>query len=786
MIRFLEAQRLRRQLHQRRRRRPHAAAAAEPQGLHVQRPRRVLVGRAARERRGRARRRRQPRLLQRQRGVLEDALGAQHRRLATRRTARSSPTRTRTSTAQQRPGRRGPAPGATRASPRRPTAARPENALTGQSFLVNSGTSRITVPVAYRQAAAVAQHRRRDAGRRAEPARSRRDTLGYEWDVDADNGFRPPGAVRALVDDRQRPRGLHRLRQHDRARRHRHAQPDDVPRAERRAACSAPAPSSGPGASTTGNPDGDAARPQHAAGDGEPVRRHGRAAGDAAVRASSRRPRRPTRPRRPRRSPRRAGDAWPTARRSRSPAPRPTPAAAWSPASRSRPTAARPGTRRPGTTSWTYTLDRPRQPVDARSRSRAVDDSGNLETPGAGIDGQRDLPVLDLGHERHAPAADATRATPTPVEVGVKFKSDTLGHDHRRPLLQGRGQHRHPRRQPVERRRARGWRRRRSPARRRRGWQTVTFSTPVAGHAGHDLRRVLLRAQRPLRGHGRLLLPQPRARARTAAASPTAPPLHALRNTGARRPTASTPTARRARSRRNTFGAANYWVDVVFTPTPRARAGDRRQRDRRRHDVGDVTWTAPVDRRRASTSYKITPYIGSTAQTPTTINGTPPATSTTVTGLTTGTTYTFTVQAINPTGAGPVSAQSNAVTPLPRSRPSAPTGVAAQAAVAAGAGDLDGAGSRRRQPDHRLHGHAVHRRDGADAGAGRRLGDQRDGHRPDQRHHLHVQGHRDQRGRHEPRVGASQRRRRRRRRSSTSRRPATRRLGRHRPRSSSA
>ena len=38
-------------------------------------------GAAARERRGRARRGRQPRLLQRQRGVLEDALGDQHRRL---------------------------------------------------------------------------------------------------------------------------------------------------------------------------------------------------------------------------------------------------------------------------------------------------------------------------------------------------------------------------------------------------------------------------------------------------------------------------------------------------------------------------------------------------------------------------------------------------------------------------------------------------------------------------------------------------------------------------------
>ena len=41
------------------------------------------------------------------------------------------------------------------------------------------------------------------------------DTLGYEWDVDADNGFRPAGLVPAVLDDRQRRRGVHRLRQHD-------------------------------------------------------------------------------------------------------------------------------------------------------------------------------------------------------------------------------------------------------------------------------------------------------------------------------------------------------------------------------------------------------------------------------------------------------------------------------------------------------------------------------------------------------------------------------------------
>jgi hypothetical protein len=76
-----------------------------------------------------------------------------------------------------------------------------------------------------------------------------------------------------------------------------------------------------------------------------------------------------------------------------------------------------------------------------------------------------------------------------------------------------------------------------------------------------------------------------------------------------------------------------------------------------------VSWTAPANGGSPITSYTITPYIGGTAQTPTTINGSPPATSTTVTGLTNGTAYTFTVTATNAVGTGPASAASNSVTP---------------------------------------------------------------------------------------------------------------------------
>ena len=70
-----------------------------------------------------------------------------------------------------------------------------------------------------------------------------------------------------------------------------------------------------------------------------------------------------------------------------------------------------------------------------------------------------------------------------------------------------------------------------------------------------------------------------------------------------------------------------------------------------------MSWTAPSSNGgSAITSYTVTPYIGSTAQTPVTVTGNPPATSTTVTGLTNGTAYTFTVSATNAIGTGPASA----------------------------------------------------------------------------------------------------------------------------------
>jgi hypothetical protein len=76
-----------------------------------------------------------------------------------------------------------------------------------------------------------------------------------------------------------------------------------------------------------------------------------------------------------------------------------------------------------------------------------------------------------------------------------------------------------------------------------------------------------------------------------------------------------------------------------------------------------LSWAAPTRGASTITSYTVTPYIGTTPQTPTVITGGPPATNATVTGLQNGTTYIFVVTATNAIGTGPPSAESNPLTP---------------------------------------------------------------------------------------------------------------------------
>jgi hypothetical protein len=73
----------------------------------------------------------------------------------------------------------------------------PQNALTGQQFLVNSGTTDIKVPAQYSKL----RFWRNTAAANLSTGQTLTlapgvGTLGYEWDADPDNGFRPAGAFR--------------------------------------------------------------------------------------------------------------------------------------------------------------------------------------------------------------------------------------------------------------------------------------------------------------------------------------------------------------------------------------------------------------------------------------------------------------------------------------------------------------------------------------------------------------------------------------------------------------
>ena len=152
---------------------------------------------------------------------------------------------------------------------------------------------------------------------------------------------------------------------------------------------------------------------------------------------------------------------------------------------------------------------------------------------------------------------------------------------HRHPLLQARRDHRHPRRQPLDRTGTRLGQVTFTDET-ASGWQQANFATPDRRHRRHHLRRVLLHAQ-PLRRQLRLLHHRATTRG----------PLTALQNgtdggNGLYRYT-STP----ARSPTRRFNSENYWVDVVFEDgtTPPSRPSrrappprrHRRQRGRQRH-----------------------------------------------------------------------------------------------------------------------------------------------------------------------------------------------------------
>ena len=546
----------------------------------------------------------------------------------------------------------------------------PENALTGQSFVVNSGTSAISVPAAYKNLRM--WRNTAVAGLSSGSLTLAPNTLGYEWDVDADNGFRPagqfrlssttvsglelftdygsttalggtathnltmyraPGGARVFgagtvqwawgLDD-SNPNGDPANLTMQQATRNlladMRAQPA-TPQANLVAA-SASTDVTAPSAAITSIPSSVA--------DGTQVTISGTASDGgggvvAGVEVSV--------------------DGG----------------ASWHPAT--------------GTTSWSYGWTAHGNP-STTVKVRAVDDSGNLGTAGTGTSVTVNCPCSIWGTSTTVPTADRDSGDPTSVEVGVKFKSDRFGQisglrfykaaantgTHVGTLWSASGQ-------PLAQATFSG--------ETASGWQSVSFNTPVEVQPD----TTYVASYHAPNGH---YSATPGYFYRTPAPGPNggavvdSPPLHGIRNTGGVSNGVYSYGAS-AVFPANSYGAGNYWVDVIFSPIPVPGTVTGVSATPGGVTSANVTWTAPASGGTV-TSYRITPYVGSTPKTPTTISGSPPATSTTVTGLTTGTTYTFKVEALNPGGAGPASAASNPVTPLTAVAPSAPRSVAAEPA----------------------------------------------------------------------------------------------------------
>jgi hypothetical protein len=560
----------------------------------------------------------------------------------------------------------------------------PENALTGQSFIVNSGTSRIQVPYAYKNLRIWRNTQATSLTSTSPPLQLAPQTLGYEWDVDADNGYRPAGefdlssttvsglelfsdygsttqlggtathsltmykaASGALVFGSGTVQWAWGLDDwHPQGNVDRNMQQATVNLLADMGAQPSTLISGLVGASASTDhtaPTSTITNPPASVADGAHVTLTGTASDSgggvvAGVEVSTD-----------------GGSTWHEAN---------------------------------GTTNWSYGWIAHGSP-STTLKTRGVDDSGNLQTPGAGSTVSVTCPCSLWGTNVTPIQSDSSDASP--VEVGVKFTTDSFGAisgirfykatgnsgTHVGSLWTTDG----TRLAQVT-----------FSGESQSGWQTATFANPITVQPG----TTYIASYYAPNGHytatadyfWRTPAPGPNGGASTDSA-----PVHAVHNSGsvengvyAYGQSSTFPTS--------SFGAGNYWVDVIFSPLPTPGAVTNATAVAAGKTSATVSWTAPSSGG-SVTSYKITPYIGSTPQTPKTITGSPPATSTTVTGLTNGTTYTFTVQASNPNGSGAASPQSNAVTPLNAVPPSAPTGVSAiaasqQARVSWTASDSDG------------------------------------------------------------------------------------------------
>ncbi|HET6508231.1 MAG TPA: DUF4082 domain-containing protein [Baekduia sp.] len=324
-----------------------------------------------------------------------------------------------------------------------------------------------------------------------------------------------------------------------------------------------------------------------------------------------------------------------------------------------------------GTSSWTYQWTVHGAPT-ATIKVRATDDSANMQANPTTATVSVTCPCSVWGTSYTPPNVVADDNTP--VEVGVKFTADSYGAvtGVRFYKMTGNtGTHIGNLWTSDGTRLATATFTNESAT----GWQTVTFPTPVPVLPGQTYVASYYAPAGDYAATANYFWRNP-APVPEGGAINDSPPLHFPRgsSTGlfSYSGTSTFPTS--------SFNAGNYWVDVTWTPIAAAgqvtgvtaTAGK---------GSATVSWTAPSSGG-APSSYVVTPYVGTTAKTATTVSGVPtPPTTTTISGLTPGTTYTFKVTATNPTGSGPASNASNAVTPTAPTAPAAPTGVSAEPAT---------------------------------------------------------------------------------------------------------